>query len=1368
MRRSLQMSLGEDGARRLPYVDGSKRLTGVNMLPAFHDSGLMLMLLGPFVAGWDMCHMSPLTFLAKPLTWLQVMSDYGAHWSAMPDFAYDLIVRRLGDDPASFLKTIDLSAVIKLGAGVGQRCRPAQLEKFLDTVAESTGLHHHPTIWMPAYGLAEHVVATAFEIDGLITSKTVPGLASSGSQFVCGVKIVDPGTLEEVEDGKSGELWLSSGSCAQGYWNKPELSRETFYARLASQKHEGRAWMRTGDTAFLEDGRLFICGRIKDMIMVGGKTYHAEDMELCVEEACAAVMRPGSVAAFSVEPEDGEEYAVVVFECYQRFEKEATEAAENARTAVARDVGVRPRRVVIVKEKSIPKTTSGKVRRSATREALLGGQLHVVFDSNVVPEKCAEFSPLQSVASPEWICTVSNMSEMTCLNLVDEECWLTRIEDEVLKSLFESGEFAKEDDHIWKMSLSSDALKAVEHCVQMIVPTTSPVSFKTTMPITLEEAVSKVQLLHVEATLIAKVRKLVSSEGSTVNSETCLVDHGITSQDAVKLQQCIIDSLGVEVDLSDLLKQDSISVLAVKILQIANREDPYDEQFVQCNFVGEDFEFLTSWKPPRLIFDAMQTFGVLVVSILVAAAIVPAYYYGLHVQWKRVVAHGTETFIRRDNPPLSHMTLDHGKTYMLGLLIPLSIPIFMLALSAIVIASKWIVIGRYRAGTIQLGSIGFLRWWLIDRLMDQWELWCGTFVKDTILINVFYRLCGSRISLTASVDAFIREFDLIQIETSSKLSGCALYARSFEQGGVLRLAPIVAERHCQILSGAVVMPGCVVEEGAILRHDAATIVGMRLARYTTYQGSPAQSTEMVDDSVLSKEDSKREAIDTSVMVTSRNHKSLCSWGLFETAKILSLGLVLYGPLLASSALVSTIFRRVDWIDWSFRYRECAYWVLAYFGGCFVSILTVIALKWLLLGRMRPGRRVASSRLRCWVVDFVWYRVVCRFSHLLFACNGCLTNLVYKALGADVALSATIATVHCISPTHIDCLKIEEGAILSGCRISCESSDGALKKVVFEGGVEVGFYTRIFSGAVIGHGAVVGHQTQIKEDERVVSQSVRCGDAIFVKKKSDLENERVSSKTTLARHVAVATVLRLVELFVLGFVCLLPAFEIAVRIFYGKIDYYKDEEYLRGINANGSRWTPPIDRNLAVLLIGPIALVASLCMSLAYRVWQRVGLSEFPETTAATDMFCVLYRDYQIMSLEIASFLMYFLRGSRLANFYMQFWGARCDSDAFVNTVYFYEAPLITIEKNAVIDDNNINIAHVLSLGRLVFRRKVVGAGAILHPAAVTWAGDVVPEGVILGPRAQMLQSQEEDLEIGRAAYPPGTYIQGSPARIVRA
>ncbi|KAJ8598578.1 hypothetical protein CTAYLR_001702 [Chrysophaeum taylorii] len=309
-RRALDVRLGDfaKSGRLHDLQDPTERVVGVSWLPQFHDLGLIAMLMGPFCAGYHMVNFSPLSFLADPLAWMRAVSKYRAFWTAAPDFAYQLCTKRSARADVS---DIDLSCVSHLVCGAGQRCMPSILREFASYFGTSCNLPDEGNcdIFAPTYGLAEHVASTCGETTGIFTSRRRPDIASCGSEFLIDVLLVDADTRRVVaSDGTPGEVWLSSGSIAQGYWGKPELSTETFSARV--DPDDGKVYLRTGDEAFVEDGRLFICGRIEDSIIIAGKKYYSDDIEIVATEAMADAARPGCIAAFAVvnNDDEGSEY----------------------------------------------------------------------------------------------------------------------------------------------------------------------------------------------------------------------------------------------------------------------------------------------------------------------------------------------------------------------------------------------------------------------------------------------------------------------------------------------------------------------------------------------------------------------------------------------------------------------------------------------------------------------------------------------------------------------------------------------------------------------------------------------------------------------------------------------------------------------------------------------------------------------------------------------------------------------------------------------------------------------------------------------------------------------------------------------------
>ncbi|KAJ8601122.1 hypothetical protein CTAYLR_008816 [Chrysophaeum taylorii] len=362
---SLCIPFTQHGMEGSPY----ERSKGISWLPGYHDMGLIYAHIMPFCWGAGMVYMSPLTFLSRPELWMTLASRYRVEFTTSPDFGYRLVAKRLK-------KVGDLSS-LRGCMTAAERVREStyqELRKVLEPFGFSASI-------VPAYGLAESVVGVCVTW-GVRTSKLRPDLVCCGTEFLVDIRIVDPETRTEQPHATPGEIWVRSDSVAGGYWGKD--SDDIFRADLG-----GRKYLRTGDEGFIEDGGLYICGRRKDMIIVQGENYYADDVEIAAQDAAPNEVRPGCIAAFAVDNGD-EEDLVIVYEI--RKGKDAAAVARRVSAAVTHGVGLAPKRLVAIEERSILKTTSGKIRRRATRDALLAGSLKVVDDTRLEKPKTSQSS----------------------------------------------------------------------------------------------------------------------------------------------------------------------------------------------------------------------------------------------------------------------------------------------------------------------------------------------------------------------------------------------------------------------------------------------------------------------------------------------------------------------------------------------------------------------------------------------------------------------------------------------------------------------------------------------------------------------------------------------------------------------------------------------------------------------------------------------------------------------------------------------------------------------------------------------------------------------------------------------------------------
>lgn len=366
---------------------------GVVWLPPYHDMGLVGGIVGTVYAGMDTILISPVHFIQKPLRWLTAISRYSATASGGPNFAYDLCVRKITPEQKSGL---DLSSW-EVAFNGAEPVRGETLHRFA-AAFEPCGFQQKA--YLPCYGLAETTLMASgcdksteptilrADVQELKTGRLAlvaegrghdiklvgNGGAPPGHEIV----IVDPEQQTLCKGEEIGEIWISGPSVAQGYWNRPGDSEQTFRARLADTG-EG-SFLRTGDLGFIHAGQLFVTGRLKDLIIIRGLNHYPQDIERTVERSHEA-LRPGCGAAFAVEVGD-EERLVVVQEIERRYIKNLdAEAVIGAiRQSVTREHGIQAYAVVLIKTASLPKTTSGKIKRHLCREYFIQGSLKVVAE----------------------------------------------------------------------------------------------------------------------------------------------------------------------------------------------------------------------------------------------------------------------------------------------------------------------------------------------------------------------------------------------------------------------------------------------------------------------------------------------------------------------------------------------------------------------------------------------------------------------------------------------------------------------------------------------------------------------------------------------------------------------------------------------------------------------------------------------------------------------------------------------------------------------------------------------------------------------------------------------------------------------------
>ncbi|MBU3717662.1 MAG: AMP-binding protein [Actinobacteria bacterium] len=352
----------------------------VSWLPLYHDMGLVGFLSIPMLKGVQLVQAAPQDFMAHPGSWMQWISDWKGTATAGPNFSWVLATRAL-----KRMKDIDLSS-LTLALSGAEPVDPVAVEAFVN---EASRFGFRAGSVFPAFGMAEVAIGGAFpkrhrglvcdSVDRIVLEReriakevdpndddqvhvrrlpllgrAVPGLE---------MKIVDPETKTELPERHVGELLLRGTSVTPGYYKRPDATSAMF--------HDG--WLCTGDLAYTLDGELVICGRIKDVIIVGGRNVFPEDIERAV--GIIDGVRAGNVIAFGIDGYKGKETVIVVAEVKDVDLDRVRADIHHSALEVS---GLPPRDIMLVKPGTLPKTSSGKLQRAKCRELYLDGGLELV------------------------------------------------------------------------------------------------------------------------------------------------------------------------------------------------------------------------------------------------------------------------------------------------------------------------------------------------------------------------------------------------------------------------------------------------------------------------------------------------------------------------------------------------------------------------------------------------------------------------------------------------------------------------------------------------------------------------------------------------------------------------------------------------------------------------------------------------------------------------------------------------------------------------------------------------------------------------------------------------------------------------------
>ncbi len=350
---------------------------GVSWLPLFHDMGLIGFVIGPLFTNIPVVFMPTASFVRNPRIWLDKIHQHRGTITYAPNFAYALVSKRVKEKDVAEL---DLSCLRRTGCGA----EPIQSKTLREFAEKLRPARFDPRSFLPSYGMAEATLAITFvPADSGVRSDVVEkdalerGEANAAAEGAPGRDLVNCGHAfpeheiaivddegKRLGDRMVGQIITRGPSISPGYYLEPELTSESFKPGPG-----GHTWLYTGDLGYLVAGEVFICGRLKDMIIVRGRNFYPSDLEWAVSELPG--VRRGNVVAFSSDIE-GDEQLIIAAEGMSA-------EAENLQSAIAQrinaDFSLTPHDVLIVPQGTLPRTSSGKPQRRKTRQMYLDGTL---------------------------------------------------------------------------------------------------------------------------------------------------------------------------------------------------------------------------------------------------------------------------------------------------------------------------------------------------------------------------------------------------------------------------------------------------------------------------------------------------------------------------------------------------------------------------------------------------------------------------------------------------------------------------------------------------------------------------------------------------------------------------------------------------------------------------------------------------------------------------------------------------------------------------------------------------------------------------------------------------------------------------------
>ncbi|MCO5574407.1 hypothetical protein L7F22_028192 [Adiantum nelumboides] len=767
---------------RSSYKSTSKTVL-VSWLPQYHDMGLIGGLLTAMVSGGMAVLFSPMAFIRRPMLWLDTISKYKATHTAGPNFAFELIVRRYNKDQSSGKHscTLDLSS-LRFMMVSAEPIRSKTIKSFIETL-HKFGLKEQ--VIAPGYGLAENCVFVSCAWGG-----QQPIWTDWQGRVCCGyvkhredmdIRIVRQDTCEEATEGEEGEVWISSPSSGSGYWGRPQESTQTFQNILKSCSGQ-RHYIKTGDLGRIMEGKLFITGRIKDLIIVQGRNIYPADIEKTVEDCCPLI-RPGCCAVLGAPQETLESMGIpstyssdgvgviVVAEIRDACIVD-TEVLASIKSVIADEHGLEIACITLIKPRTICKTSSGKIRRFECMKQFVGGQLQVISDS--VSQSCPS-SPFASTSKNNKHTVSRSLSFGTFASS------LSRVP-------FSPASTSPPSVRTSLSPLNSPEMMSKEknqnqYCKQRTQPASGTQNVRLSWP-------SEKETERFLIDLIAEKTKLPRGKISVTEP---LTSYGISSVGVVHAAQKLSAFLGTQVAAIDIYTYSSISELVTFTKSLMQHSFPDEKRNLSTEngtlsqlkasvdqveelevdiMAGSDMKSARNPSAARcIIITFLQMMGIMYTAAILLLPAVVVSCMAIKLAKSSIAAWLTMAIFLL---PIAHIAY-----------------IVIVGLTISLVAVPFLQPNYARDPCLLLWTPGFVKWWTLYRLQDFTTDKIACSLRGTIFMAWWYRAMGAQVGKNVLLDTTeIIEPALLRIGNGATIAEGACIQAHEVSPGVVRFRPI--------------------------------------------------------------------------------------------------------------------------------------------------------------------------------------------------------------------------------------------------------------------------------------------------------------------------------------------------------------------------------------------------------------------------------------------------------------------------------------------------------------------------------------------------------------------------------------------------